>query len=99
MKTTRSLSNCNDSALCWTMRFIGLFLIVGSVFFLFKDLSLSQMDNVFFSGTTLLGLVTVGGSWTSARKRTMSIIEKRKNVRKVKVPTFQSTSNSVALSN
>jgi len=70
------------------MRFIGLFLIVGSAFFLFKDLSLSQIDNIFFSSTTLLGLVTVVGSWTTARKRTMSIIQKRKSVRKMKAPAL-----------
>ena len=91
MKTKAALPDCNDSSLCWTMRLIGIFLVVGSIFFLFKDLSLSQMDNVFFSGTTLLGLLTFGGSWTSARKRTMSLIEKRKTARKtdkMKAPAY-----------
>lgn len=99
MKTTRTHAACNDSALCWTMRLIGLFLIVGSVFFLFKDLSLSQIDNVFFSGTTLLGLVTLAGGWTSARKRTMSIIQQRKSARKMKVPQPYRTANEIVYSN
>lgn len=98
MKTTSTLPNCNDSALCWTMRLIGLFLIVGSVFFLFKDLSLTQIDDVFFSGTTLLGLVTVAGSWTSARKRTLNVFQKRTSVRKTKAPAFRRASNRMALS-
>lgn len=99
MKTTRTHAPCNDRALCWSMRLIGLFLIVGSVFFLLKDLGLSQIDNVFFSGTTFLGLITLAGSWISARKRTLSIIQQRTSVRKMKVPQLYRASNRMAFSN
>jgi hypothetical protein len=84
MKTTDATPDCNEFSLCWTMRFIGLVLLAGSLFFLYKDLSLSMVDNGLFTVTSLLGLLTIMGSWTSTSERTIATGKERSTSRKQK---------------
>lgn len=65
MRTDLMHTQEDSPAMKWMLRAVGLLLIAASLFFLYRDLTLSTASDWFFGASLGLGLVTFASSWAA----------------------------------
>lgn len=77
-----------DAALDWAMRIVGLTVFAASIFFIYRDLSLSPLYDYFFSMTALVGVATVAvtllrtpssAEWSRSQRPVLEPVSRRAN--------------------
>ena len=58
-----------DPAFAWTLRLVGLMLVVLAGFFLFKNIGFGLVDDVLLLGTLGLGVATTVAGWLPEQER------------------------------